>query len=186
MANKQLFSDCLSPPSKVQDRFRPCDPHLFGLYVRLLLDGLCLRPPALHLQLPAQQYSCLDPGASIHPSGLIRSVRHHYWSGASLYAGTSQVCTLVFSHLKHWTFANPAAFSLRSVISALFWLTIAVAAAICIALGAVSQDPYLVWMYGAVGISGFIAGCVFYICFRKGRKQPISSDEIVIEGTLLK
>ncbi|WZH48375.1 POT family-domain-containing protein [Fusarium acuminatum] len=76
--------------------------------------------------------------------------------------------------------------NLRSVISALFWLTIAVAAAICIALGAVSQDPYLVWMYGAVGISGFIAGCVFYICFRKGRKQPVSSDEIVIEGTLLK
>ncbi|KAH7241354.1 POT family-domain-containing protein [Fusarium tricinctum] len=76
--------------------------------------------------------------------------------------------------------------NLRSVISALFWLTIAVAAAICIALGAVSQDPYLVWMYGAVGISGFIAGCVFYICFRKGQKQPVSSDEIVIEGTLLK
>ncbi|KAK7419785.1 hypothetical protein QQX98_003157 [Neonectria punicea] len=38
--------------------------------------------------------------------------------------------------------------NLRSVISALFWSTIAVAAAICIALGPVSQDPYLVWMYG--------------------------------------
>ncbi|KAG5753586.1 hypothetical protein H9Q72_010329 [Fusarium xylarioides] len=74
--------------------------------------------------------------------------------------------------------------NLRSVISALFWLTIAVAAAICIALGAVSQDPYLVWMYGAVGISGFIAGCAFYACFYKGRKQHLSRDKIVIEGSL--
>lgn len=55
--------------------------------------------------------------------------------------------------------------SLRSVISALFWLTIAVAAAICIALAAVSQDPYLVWMYGAIGVVGFVSGCVFYACF---------------------
>ncbi|VUC29628.1 unnamed protein product [Clonostachys rosea] len=47
--------------------------------------------------------------------------------------------------------------NLRSVISALFWITIAVAAAICIALGAVSQDPYLVWMYGSLAIVGFAA-----------------------------
>ncbi|KAH7145596.1 POT family protein [Dactylonectria estremocensis] len=72
--------------------------------------------------------------------------------------------------------------NLRSVISALFWLTIAVAAAICIALGPVSQDPYLVWMYGAVGVSGFIAGCAFYACFYRGRKRWSSSDELVIEG----
>ncbi|RGP68723.1 putative ptr2-di-and tripeptide permease [Fusarium sporotrichioides] len=56
--------------------------------------------------------------------------------------------------------------NLRSVISALFWMTIAVAAAICIALGAVSQDPYLVWMYASVG-----------------RKQKARPDEFVIEGT---
>ncbi|KAE9567135.1 hypothetical protein CGMCC3_g16730 [Colletotrichum fructicola] len=36
--------------------------------------------------------------------------------------------------------------NLRSVVSALFWLTIGVAAAICIALAPVSQDPYLVWI----------------------------------------
>ncbi|KAI9150452.1 putative peptide transporter ptr2 [Paramyrothecium foliicola] len=71
---------------------------------------------------------------------------------------------------------------LRSVISALFWLTIAVAAAICIALSAVSQDPYLVWMYAAVGVSGFLAGCGFLICFFPGRKRVISQDEVVIEG----
>ncbi|KAL4894259.1 POT family-domain-containing protein [Aspergillus ambiguus] len=47
--------------------------------------------------------------------------------------------------------------SLRSLVSALFWLTIGVAAAICIALAPVSQDPYLVWMYGSLGIVGFVA-----------------------------
>ena len=60
--------------------------------------------------------------------------------------------------------------SLRSVVSALFWLTIGVAAAICIALSAVSQDPYLVWMYGSLGIVGFVAGCAFYVCFYPRKK----------------
>ncbi|KAI1536634.1 PTR2 Dipeptide tripeptide permease [Pyrenophora tritici-repentis] len=57
--------------------------------------------------------------------------------------------------------------SLRSLVSALFWLTIGIAAAICIALAPVSQDPYLVWMYGSLAIVGFVAGCALYICFRK-------------------
>ncbi|KAM5358136.1 hypothetical protein ACJZ2D_015551 [Fusarium nematophilum] len=72
--------------------------------------------------------------------------------------------------------------NLRSVISALFWLTIAVAAAICIALGAVSQDPYLVWMYGAVGVSGFVAGCAFYACFYSSKRRWTPREEVVIEG----
>ncbi|GJN71027.1 hypothetical protein PLIIFM63780_002382 [Purpureocillium lilacinum] len=73
--------------------------------------------------------------------------------------------------------------NLRSVISALFWLTIAVAAAICIALGAVSQDPYLVWMYGSLAIVGFVAGCLFYVCFFPGRRKWSPREEVVIEGT---
>ncbi|KAI4854458.1 peptide transport protein PTR2 [Aureobasidium sp. EXF-8845] len=56
--------------------------------------------------------------------------------------------------------------SLRSLVSALFWLTIGIAAAICIALAPVSQDPYLVWMYASLGIVGFVAGCGLYLCFR--------------------
>jgi proton-dependent oligopeptide transporter, POT family len=72
--------------------------------------------------------------------------------------------------------------SLRSVISALFWLTIAVAAAICIALGAVSQDPYLVWMYGSLAVVGFVAGLLFYFCLFPGRKGWAPREEVVIEG----
>ena len=70
--------------------------------------------------------------------------------------------------------------SLRSFISALFWITIGIAAAICIALSPVSQDPYLVWMYGALAIVGFVAGCTFFLCFRKGRKW--TADTMVLEA----
>lgn len=68
--------------------------------------------------------------------------------------------------------------SLRSLVSSLFWLTIGIAAAICIALAPVSQDPYLVWMYGSLAIVGFVAGCALYACFRN------SFEEVpVIVGT---
>ena len=53
----------------------------------------------------------------------------------------------------------------------MFWLTIGIAAAICIALAPVSQDPYLVWMYGSLGIVGFVAGCALYICFRNSFEE---------------
>lgn len=68
--------------------------------------------------------------------------------------------------------------SLRSLVSALFWLTIGIAAAICIALAPVSQDPYLVWMYGSLAIVGFVAGCALYVCFRNS-----FDDMPVIVGT---
>ncbi|KAF4918709.1 putative peptide transporter ptr2 [Colletotrichum viniferum] len=72
--------------------------------------------------------------------------------------------------------------NLRSVVSALFWLTIGVAAAICIALAPVSQDPYLVWMYASLGIVGFVAGCAFYACFYPGRNKATPGQEVIIEG----
>ncbi|XP_014557152.1 hypothetical protein COCVIDRAFT_26212 [Bipolaris victoriae FI3] len=61
--------------------------------------------------------------------------------------------------------------SLRSLVSSLFWLTIGIAAAICIALAPVSQDPYLVWMYGSLAIVGFVAGCALYVCFRNSFQE---------------
>ncbi|GKT71189.1 peptide transporter PTR2-A [Colletotrichum tofieldiae] len=74
--------------------------------------------------------------------------------------------------------------NLRSVVSALFWLTIGVAAAICIALAPVSQDPYLVWMYGSLGIVGFVAGCSFYVCFYPRRNKQSGEQEVIIEGRM--
>ncbi|KAH4347489.1 hypothetical protein HBH98_094080 [Parastagonospora nodorum] len=71
--------------------------------------------------------------------------------------------------------------NLRSFISALFWITIGIAAAICIALSPVSQDPYLVWMYAGLGITGFVAGCTFFLCFRKGRKWS-ATNAVILEA----
>ncbi|KAJ5773097.1 Major facilitator superfamily domain general substrate transporter [Penicillium paradoxum] len=71
--------------------------------------------------------------------------------------------------------------NLRSVISALFWVMIGIAAAICIGLSPVSQDPYLVWMYASLAIVATVAGCVFYFCFRKSEKAD-SIDMGLVEG----
>ena len=58
---------------------------------------------------------------------------------------------------------------------------IGIAAAICIGLSPVSQDPYLPWMYGSLAIVGFVAGCAFYLCFRKSDSlDPV--DPGFVEG----
>lgn len=63
---------------------------------------------------------------------------------------------------------------------------IGIAAAICIGLSPVSQDPYLVWMYGSLGIVGFVAGCAFFICFRKSDSlravTPRLVEGVPVEG----
>ncbi|KAL3425241.1 peptide transporter ptr2-like protein 1 [Phlyctema vagabunda] len=56
--------------------------------------------------------------------------------------------------------------SLRSFVSALFWLTIGIAAAICISFTPVTRDPQILWMYTSLAVVTFVAGCVFYACFR--------------------
>ena len=35
-------------------------------------------------------------------------------------------------------------------------------------------------MYGSLAIVGFVAGCTFFLCFRKGRKW--TSDAVVLEA----
>jgi POT family proton-dependent oligopeptide transporter len=61
---------------------------------------------------------------------------------------------------------NNAPENLRAVVTSVFWVTIAVGAAIGIALSPVSQDPYMVWTYGGIAVAAFIAGCVFWLLFR--------------------
>lgn len=56
--------------------------------------------------------------------------------------------------------------TLRAIVTSVFWVTIAVGAAIGIALTPVSQDPYMVWTYGGLAVAAFLAGCVFWISFR--------------------
>lgn len=69
---------------------------------------------------------------------------------------------------------NNAPENLRAVVTSVFWVTIAVGAAIGIALSPVSQDPYMVWTYGGIAVAAFIAGCVFWACFRNtAREGPV-------------
>jgi len=68
--------------------------------------------------------------------------------------------------------------SLRSFVSALFWLTIGIAAALCISLTPVTKDPEILWLYTSLAIITFAAGCVFYACFRNSLE-----DGPVIEST---
>lgn len=67
------------------------------------------------------------------------------------------------------------------MVSSLFWLTIGVAAAVSVGLGPVSQDPYLVWTYGALAVVGLVAGCAFYACFFRARKA-YGREELTVEG----
>jgi POT family proton-dependent oligopeptide transporter len=68
---------------------------------------------------------------------------------------------------------NNAPENLRAVVTSVFWVTIAVGAAIGIALSPVSQDPYMVWTYGGIAVAAFIAGCVFWLCFRNTARESI-------------
>ena len=81
--------------------------------------------------------------------------------------------------------------NLRAFVSSIFWLTIAIGSAIAIALSPVSQDPYMVWLFGALAIAAFIAGCIFYIWFKDSleESQPAAdagpsddSDELGKQG----
>ncbi|SGZ49906.1 CIC11C00000002694 [Sungouiella intermedia] len=56
--------------------------------------------------------------------------------------------------------------SMKSFIMSLFLLTNAFGSAIGIALSPTSMDPKLVWTYTGLACSCFIAGCLFYVCFR--------------------
>jgi POT family proton-dependent oligopeptide transporter len=73
--------------------------------------------------------------------------------------------------------------SLRSLVSALFWLTIGIAAAICIGLTPVTNDPDILWMYTSLAVITWVGGCLFYACFRNSLENvPVleSFDEAYV------
>jgi POT family proton-dependent oligopeptide transporter len=57
--------------------------------------------------------------------------------------------------------------TLRAFVSSIFWLTVAAGSILGIALSPVSKNPNMVWFYGAVCITAFIAGVLFYVWFRE-------------------
>ncbi|KAJ5805206.1 hypothetical protein N7474_011093 [Penicillium riverlandense] len=123
--------------------------------VRRIFTGFLLASFSMVYASVLQHYIYISPPNSIH-----------VWiqAPAYIFVAFSEAFIIVTGLELAFTHAPK---NLRSVISALFWLTIGIAAAICIGLSPVSQDPYLVWMYGSLAIVGFVAGCLFFICFRK-------------------
>ncbi|KAL4865118.1 hypothetical protein BDV12DRAFT_200401 [Aspergillus spectabilis] len=101
----------------------------------------------------------------------------HVWIQAPVYilVGFSEAFVVITGLELAYTKAPE---SLRSLVSALFWLTIGIAAAICIALAPVSQDPHLVWMYGSLGIVGAVGGVLFYVLFGRAFNEPIVIESI--------
>ncbi|KAL4883585.1 POT family-domain-containing protein [Aspergillus karnatakaensis] len=101
----------------------------------------------------------------------------HVWIQAPVYllVGFSEAFVVITGLELAYTKAPE---SLRSLVSALFWLTIGIAAAICIALAPVSQDPHLVWMYGSLAIVGAVGGILFYVLFGRAFDEPIVIESV--------
>jgi len=59
--------------------------------------------------------------------------------------------------------------NMRSLVSGFYQFTSAISAALGQAFVALSEDPLLI--YGSVAIIAFVAGCLFWITFRKLDKE---------------
>ncbi|KAL2809157.1 POT family-domain-containing protein [Aspergillus granulosus] len=103
----------------------------------------------------------------------------HVWIQAPIYilVGFSEAFVVITGLEIAYTKAPE---SLRSLVSALFWLTIGIAAAICIALAPVSQDPYLVWMYGSLAVVACLGGILFYVLFGRAFDAPVPIEAGII------
>ncbi|KAJ5624100.1 Major facilitator superfamily domain general substrate transporter [Penicillium lagena] len=134
--------------------------------VRRIFTGFILASISMVYASVLQHYIYISPPKSIH-----------VWIQAPAYVfvAFSEAFIIVTGLELAFTHAPK---NLRSVISALFWLTIGIAAAICIGLSPVSQDPYLVWMYGSLAIVGFVAGCLFFLCFQKSNSLNPAAQQL--------
>lgn len=54
---------------------------------------------------------------------------------------------------------------LRTVVSSIFWVTVALGSALGIALSPVSRDPLMVWTYAGLAVASTVAGFVFMFWF---------------------
>ncbi|CCE65977.1 hypothetical protein TPHA_0N01960 [Tetrapisispora phaffii CBS 4417] len=68
--------------------------------------------------------------------------------------------------------------SMKSFIMSIFLLTTAFGSALGIAISPTSVDPKFTWAFTGLAVSCFIAGCLFWICFRKYNNTEDSMDEI--------
>ena len=72
---------------------------------------------------------------------------------------------------------------MKSFIMSLFLVTTAFGSAIGCALSPVSKAPDYTWLFGGLAVACFIAGCLFWLCFRSyndtiDATNVLSDDEI--------
>ncbi|KAI9026124.1 POT family-domain-containing protein [Hyaloraphidium curvatum] len=76
-------------------------------------------------------------------------------------------CSEIFASITGLELAySRAPETMKTVVMALFLLTSAFGSAIQFALVPISQDPYLVWMYGGLAVASAAAGALLYGFFR--------------------
>ena len=68
--------------------------------------------------------------------------------------------------------------NMRSLVMSVFLFASAVASALGEAFVSLSADPLLVWNYGAMAVLAFIAGILFWFCFRHLDKEEDDLNEL--------
>lgn len=63
--------------------------------------------------------------------------------------------------------------NLRTFVSSIFWVSIAVGALIGIGLSPVSKSPNMVWVYGSLAITSLLSGVLFYVFFQGSIKGTV-------------
>lgn len=100
---------------------------------------------------------------------------------AYLFIGLSEI----FASITGLEYAyTKAPSSMKSFVMSLFLLTSAVGAAIGIALSPTATDPKLLWMYTGLAVATFVAGCLFWILFRRLNDSEESMNELEGRGLL--
>lgn len=85
-------------------------------------------------------------------------------SPAYILIAISEIFTSI-SGLEYAFVKAPA--SMKSIVMSIFLFMTALGSALQFCLLPVAQDPYLVWLYGALAVAAFVAGVIFWIVFRK-------------------
>lgn len=71
--------------------------------------------------------------------------------------------------------------NLKSFIMAIFLFTSAVGAALGIALSPTAENPKLVWTYTGLSVACFVAGLLFWVCFKHYNTQEESMNAVTLQ-----
>lgn len=174
------------------DLLQNLDPIALIIFIPLLDFGLY--PLLRHLHIPFPPVARIFVGFMLVSASMVYAciLQHHIYisppESIHVWIQAPAYVLVAFSEAFVVVTGLEVAFTqapknLRSVVSALFWLTIGVAAAIAVGLAPVSQDPDLVWMYGSLGVVSFLGGVGFLGCFwRPGRNLEVEEEVVVPSG----